>query len=121
MFCQHCGMQNHDNTYRCEDCGALLHLNDPTAGMMFPQNSGLAIASLVCSIVGLVMCPLIGQIVGLVLGYKAKRQIAASGGVLLGEEMASAGIIIGWIGIGLVALQALAALAMFAFSISGIF
>jgi uncharacterized protein DUF4190 len=62
--------------------------------------NGLAVASLVSSIAGFVICG-IGFIVGVVLGYIAKNQIDQSGGRQQGRGMAVAGIIIGWVGIGL--------------------
>src|SRR3981189_499490 len=64
-----------------------------------PTN-GLAVASLVSSIAGFVVCG-IGFIVGVVLGYIAKNQIDQSGGTQQGPSMAVAGISIGWSGIGL--------------------
>jgi Domain of unknown function (DUF4190) len=71
------------------------YYTQPTAG-----TNGLAIASLACSIGGFVICGL-GFIVGIVLGYIAKNQIDQSGGAQEGRGMAVAGIIIGWVGIGL--------------------
>ncbi|MGB2738619.1 MAG: DUF4190 domain-containing protein, partial [Candidatus Nanopelagicales bacterium] len=63
-----------------------------------PSNNGLAIASLVVSIVGLICCNfLIVSIVGVVLGFIAKNQIAKTG--QRGGGMAMAGIIIGIVGI----------------------
>ncbi|HEY77158.1 MAG TPA: DUF4190 domain-containing protein, partial [Thermoflexia bacterium] len=53
---------------------------------------------------GLTFVPTIGSIVGVILGYMAKRQIAESGGAMGGEGLAKAGIIIGWVGIGLTVL-----------------
>jgi Domain of unknown function (DUF4190) len=64
------------------------------------STNGLAIASLVSSIAGFVICGL-GFIVGVVLGYIARNQIDQSGGAQEGRGMAVAGIIIGWVGIGL--------------------
>jgi Domain of unknown function (DUF4190) len=64
------------------------------------STNGLAIASLVSSIAGFVICGL-GFIVGVVLGYTARNQIDQSGGAQEGRGMAVAGIIIGWVGIGL--------------------
>jgi hypothetical protein len=65
-----------------------------------PRTNGLAIASLACSIGGFFVCG-IGFILGVVFGYMAKNQIDASGGTQGGSGMALAGIIVGWIGIGL--------------------
>lgn len=70
-----------------------------------PQTNGLAIASLVLSILGLVgLLPLLGTILGLIFGYSAKNQIAQSRGLQGGEGLAQAGIVIGWITLGLDAL-----------------
>ena len=65
-----------------------------------PSTNGLSIASLACSIGGFFVCG-IGFILGVVFGYMAKNQIDASGGTQGGRGMAVAGIIVGWIGIGL--------------------
>lgn len=59
----------------------------------------MAIASLVCSIAGLFLCLFVGQVLGIIFGYKARNEIKNSGGELEGEGLASAGIIIGWVGI----------------------
>jgi len=65
-----------------------------------PPTSGMAIASLVISILGLIGTLGFGSIIGLILGYIAKQQIAESQGRLGGEGVAKAGIILGWIGVG---------------------
>jgi len=65
--------------------------------------NGLAIASLVCGIVG---CFTITAIVAVVLGFVARNQIEKSGGTQQGSGMALAGIILGfvWIGLGFIEL-----------------
>lgn len=85
-----------------------------------PPNSGLAIGSLVASILGLTALPTIGSIVGLVLGYMARRRIEESMGRLGGDGMARAGIIIGWIGIGLTVLGICLALFIIIFVSGGL-
>jgi hypothetical protein len=65
-----------------------------------PTTNGLAIASLVLGIAQIFLC-IIGAILALVFGYIARRQIDESGGTQGGRGMAVAGIILGWIGIGL--------------------
>lgn len=67
-----------------------------------PRTNGLAIASLVCGIAGIAMClgPL-GSVPALITGYNARRQIDATGGVQEGRGMAIAGIVLGWVGVGL--------------------
>ena len=67
-------------------------------------SSTTAIISLVAGILGLTLIPTIGSIVAVITGSMAKKEIRESGGVLGGEGMANAGIIIGWIGIVLTVL-----------------
>lgn len=67
------------------------------AGPVAPTTSGMAIASLVCSLIGLAL-------VGIILGYIARRQIDQSGGTKTGRGIATAGIIIGWVYIALFVL-----------------
>ncbi|HEX6023241.1 MAG TPA: DUF4190 domain-containing protein [Solirubrobacter sp.] len=70
-----------------------------------PQGtSGEATASLILGICGLLICSLICSPLAIMYGKRAQRSIAASGGRLGGDGQASAGIILGWIGIGLLAL-----------------
>jgi uncharacterized membrane protein len=76
----------------------------PRGTVLSINNNGKAVASLVLGIFGLVSCPIISSIIGLILGYQARREIAASGGWQTGESLAKAGIIIGWIGIAIYVL-----------------
>lgn len=100
-----------------EEYGAYPQHPSPPPYGSSPQTNGLAIASLVLSILGLVgMLPLLGTILGLIFGYSAKRQIAQSRGSQGGEGLAQAGVIIGWVTLGLYALVACLALAGLAIS-----
>jgi hypothetical protein len=63
----------------------------------------MAIASLVLGILWLYW---IGSILALIFGYVAKRQIDESAGRQTGRGMAIAGIVLGWIGVGIGALIA---------------
>jgi Domain of unknown function (DUF4190) len=64
-----------------------------------PKTNGLAIASLVTSIVALSFCtPL--AFIGAIMGHAARRQIRERGED--GDGLALAGIVVGWIGVGLV-------------------
>jgi hypothetical protein len=65
-----------------------------------PTN-GMAVAALVLGIVGCVGLWLIGPILALVFGYVSKGQIDRSGGAQEGRGFAVAGIVLGWVGIGL--------------------
>jgi general secretion pathway protein G len=65
-----------------------------------PQSSGLALASLILGICGIVLClgPLAG-IPAVICGHTAQSQIKRSGGMLSGAGMATAGLITGYISI----------------------
>lgn len=73
------------------------HPPSPTAQR---QTSALAVVSLVGSILGLTAVPTVGSVIGLVLGYVARSEISHSD-ALTGEGFATAGIILGWIGVAL--------------------
>lgn len=70
----------------------------PAAGL---PTSGLAIASVVLGIGGLTLLPLLGSIVAIVFGYMARNDIRKRPGEVTGEGLATAGIVLGWISIGL--------------------
>jgi len=78
----------------------------PPASAPAPQPSAaststMAIISLVSGILGLSLLPVVGSIIAVITGPIAKRDIAASGGAQTGEGLATAGAILGWVGIGL--------------------
>ncbi len=72
-------------------------------GYQRQTTNGLAIASLV---LGIVWIYWIGSILALVFGYVAKRQIAASNGQQGGGGLATAGIVLGWIGVAFAVIVA---------------
>jgi hypothetical protein len=87
----------------------------PGVGPMYgaagpPTTDGGAIAAMVCGIVGLLLCPP-AAIVAIVLGFTAKGRITRSNGHLTGGGMATAGIVLGfvWVGLFVVWLLVLAA------------
>ena len=63
-----------------------------------PKTSGLAVASLICGIVGVCTCG-IGGIAGIVLGIMAMGRIKRSGGQLGGRGLAVAGLVVSIIAI----------------------
>jgi uncharacterized Zn finger protein (UPF0148 family) len=65
------------------------------------QTSGMAIASLVMGIAGWTLLPLLGSILALVFGYAARREIRQRPDELTGEGLAIAGLVLGWIMVGL--------------------
>ncbi len=68
-----------------------------------PSTNGKATAALVLGILGFVFCPFICSIAAVVLGYQARGEIDNSGGRMGGRSNATAGIVLGWIGLALCA------------------
>lgn len=68
----------------------------PQSGPGSIRTNGMAIASLV---LGLIWVCSIGSILALVFGYLARKQIDAAGGREAGRGLATAGIVLGWIGV----------------------
>ncbi len=80
------------------------------------QTSGKSTAALVLGILGLVLCPLIFSILALIFGYQARADIDRSNGTIRGRGNATAGIVLGWIGI---AFMVLLVVGIVAFGIGG--
>jgi hypothetical protein len=117
--CPNCYAQNQDEATVCYNCrtplsGIKATVPPPAYGYagagavpmpMSPPTSPLAIVSLVASILGLIgILPLIGSVVGVVLGHIALNQIKARPNAVGGSGLAKAGLIIGYIGIALMVL-----------------
>jgi len=66
-----------------------------------PPTSGMATASMVVGIASFVVFPLVGHILAIIFGYIARNEIRNSGGRVGGSGFATAGIILGFVGIGL--------------------
>lgn len=64
-----------------------------------PANNGLAVASLVLGIAGLIIIPIIGSIAGIVTGHIARKQIRERGEG--GDGMAVGGLVTGYAGAAL--------------------
>ena len=73
----------------------------PTPSPVYPQNSSLAVISLITGIASYFIVPLLGAIAAIITGTMAKKEIAQSAGRLTGEGMARWGMILGWVNIGL--------------------
>ncbi|CAB4324744.1 unannotated protein [freshwater metagenome] len=74
-----------------------------TPGYMPAQvapSSNEAIWSLVLGILSITCLGLIAGIPAVILGSIAKRKIAESGGVIRGQGLATAGLVLGWVSIG---------------------
>jgi hypothetical protein len=83
------------------------------AGPVAPSTNGFAIASLILSISGFVLLGIVGSILGVVFGHIAQGQIRSAVPPEEGQGLANAGIIMGYIGIGLNVLVLLFALFFF--------
>src|SRR3990170_7165944 len=79
-----------------------MSMQSPPSGVpqALPTNSN-ALISLIAGILGLTLLPLIGSIVAVIVGGIARREIRASAGAYGGGGMATAGVVLGWIGIAL--------------------
>ena len=91
----------------------------PAAAPATPPTSGLAIASLLLGIGGLTVIPLIGSVLALILGYMARNDIRERLEEISGEGLATAGIVMGWIGVGLMVLGILIGVGFMACGICG--
>jgi hypothetical protein len=64
--------------------------------------SMFATVSLIAGILGFVMLPILGSLVALWAGYAARKETRATPPTASGDGMATAGIVMGWIQIGLI-------------------
>jgi type IV pilus assembly protein PilA len=99
MFCTLCGATNSNDKRTCVRCGASLQsdnaLDTPSATGAV-QTSGKAIASLIC---GLLFFIFPVAIVAVILGHLSLSDIRKSGGRLIGNGMAIAGLVLGYMGL----------------------
>ena len=87
---------------------------DPVPAGQFarvPDTNGLAVASL---LFGIFWLGGIGSLAALVLGYRARREIRNSAGGQRGSSLATIGIVLGWIGIAMLVIAAIAAFVLLA-------
>lgn len=99
-YCVKCGTALAANAQFCGACGT--SLDDPAFAPYRPgavatpvaRTNGLAITSLVLSIA---LCGL-GSVIAIILGFVARKQIDRSAGLEKGKGLATAGIIVGFIG-----------------------
>jgi len=68
---------------------------------VMPHNSSTAIISLIAGITGWTVLPFLGAIVAIITGHMAKSEIKKSMGMVTGNGMATAGLILGYSSIAL--------------------
>ena len=83
-----------------------------TVGPAYPatRTNGLAIAAMICGIAQFVGFWLLGTIPAIILGHMARKQIRQTGEQ--GSGMATAGLVLGYIGVALTALFVILLLAL---------
>ncbi len=64
--------------------------------------SMLAITSLIAGILGFTAFPVLGMLVALITGYMARQETRAVPPTASGDGLATAGIVMGWIQVGLI-------------------
>ncbi len=65
------------------------------------QTSSLAVISLIAGIASYFIVPVLGAIAAVITGGIAKKEIRESAGAITGSSMATWGVILGWINLGL--------------------
>jgi hypothetical protein len=92
VVCPYCGALNERGDHYCNSCGRLLKGLTLTGKKIDP-----ALLSIIVTIGGSLFVPLGGAIAGLVLGYKALKDVRTRPGQEQGERLARAAVVIGWI------------------------
>lgn len=73
----------------------------PPVPTMMPHNSSTAIISLIAGIAGFTILPFLGSVVAVITGHIAKGEIKRGGGMVTGNGMATWGLILGYVALGL--------------------
>jgi len=80
-------------------------------------SSTLAIVSLVAGLLGFTFVPIAGGIVALITGYMARNETRSNPPKASGDGMATAGIILGWVQLGLFVVGICCAITALAFGL----
>ncbi|MCG2739619.1 MAG: DUF4190 domain-containing protein [Syntrophaceae bacterium] len=92
--------------------------SSPTPPAVHATRSTMAIVSLISGILGWTLLPFLGSIVAVITGHKAKKEIRDSMGQLGDAGMATAGLVLGYIGLALVLCVCAAVVAVMALGMS---
>ncbi len=86
---------------------------------MLPTST-LAIISLIAGILGFTIFPVVATIAALITGYMARQETRSTPPKASGDGMATAGIIMGWVQVGLFILGICCFIAYFVFIVGAI-
>ena len=105
-YCSECGEIIKINAEICPKCGVRqVEISD----VIVNKTSGKAITSLILSLLWLYG---LGSLLAIIFGHIARAEIKNSNGKLTGSGLALAGLIIGYISLGVVVIGILAAVAI---------
>ena len=82
-------------------------MEQPNVPQSYPPalpQSTLAILSLIAGIGGFTFLPLVGSIIAILTGYAARKETRSVPPTATGDGMATAGIVMGWVQVGLAAV-----------------
>lgn len=113
QYCPSCGRKNDDDADFCQFCGNPMELIQvPSQDRRWqqqqypqkrfyvpPKNDDGAVTSLILGIASFLVCPIVLAVPAIIVGNTAKSRIAQSGGTLIGDGLATAGIVCGWINV----------------------
>ncbi|MFZ3216201.1 MAG: DUF4190 domain-containing protein [Candidatus Acidiferrales bacterium] len=126
MFCRNCGTPNPETRQYCVKCGKPLFSGDPEDVRLGPlagpansqvpppftgdpRTSGKAIASLICGVFAFFLP---ASIAAVILGHISLSEIRKSAGRLGGKGIATAGLVLGYLGLSMIPILIIAAIAI---------
>lgn len=68
----------------------------PTDGGTPAPTSALSLTSLIMGIISWILLPVVGGIIAIITGHLAKKEIRQSDGLLGGDNLATAGLVLGY-------------------------
>ena len=107
-ICPQCRKPIQDDVRNCPLCGgsigpAAASGADPGAASPYReapvQNSGKALASLICGILGVIVLPIVAAILAIIFGHLSLSEIKRSAGRIGGRGMANVGLVLGYLGL----------------------